>query len=479
EFLYFAMGDHLDLLRMQFPPLIAVAARLLDALTGTTVLATRLAASLAGAAYLLVTVLIARDMGGARRAQLLAGVGVLVSPVFLRAGTLFQPVVFEQVWWLVACWALVRLLREDGPGWWIVLGVALGLAALTKFSAAFLAAGVLAAVLLSPRRADLREPWPWYALGIAVLIGLPSLTGQMTWDWPFLAQARELRASQLARVSALDFVGGQFMLLAGAAPLALLGLMGLLLGRALQGWRALEPWRPLGALVVVAAALFLALGGKAYYLAPVHGLLIGAGAVQVERWLGRGPSTAPPVLAGAMCALGVLVLPIAVPVLAPDGIASYAARLGMTKVTETNTGTQLELPQDFADMLGWEEQVAAVAEVYGGLTPEERARVTVLGTNYGRAGALQHYGPRHGLPRPVSLAGDFYHWGPGDRPGDLLIVVGGDPATLSQLFRSVTLVRTVRNPRGVEEEREVPIFVVRDPVQDFRETWRRMGPQWG
>jgi hypothetical protein len=479
ELLYLAMGDHLDLLRMQFPPLIAVVAALLHGVSGAALPATRLAAALPGASYLVVAALVARDLGGGRGAQLFAALGVLVAPVFLRAGILFQPVVYEQLWWLVACWALVRMLRDDGPRWWMVLGLALGLGALTKFSVAFLAVGVLAAVLVSALRADLKTAWPWLALLLAVLVGLPSIMGQVAWQWPFLEQARVLRTTQLARVSPLDFISGQFLMLGAAAPLALLGLAALLTRRVPDGWRIREPWRALGVLFLTTATLFLLLGGKPYYLAPLHGMLVAAGAVRLEGWFALGSSSRAAFVTVLTALGGLVLLPVGVPVLAPDVMAAYGRAIGISKATETNRGTQLELPQDYADMLGWEEQVAAVARVYRALPASEQAQVTIVAGNYGRAGALQLYAPKYGLPTPVSRSGDFYNWGPGDRSGDVLIIVGGDHAELGQLFRSVTLAETVSNPRGVEEEREVRIHVVRDPVKPLHELWRELGPDWG
>src|SRR5690625_2497691 len=69
----------------------------------------------------------------------------------------------------------------------------------------------------------------------------------------------------------------------------------------------------------------------------------------------------------AAVVLIVLYLPIAVPVgmpiLQPEAMASYARTLGMTPALQTNTGGTLPLPQDFADMLGWNEMVAEVSRV--------------------------------------------------------------------------------------------------------------------
>ena len=84
-----------------------------------------------------------------------------------------------------------------------------------------------------------------------------------------------------------------------------------------------------------------------------------------------------------------------------------------------------------------------------------------------------------GLPAPISRNGDFYHWGPGDRSGDVAIVVGGSVEALGEVFDSVMLVRSASNPLGVDEERDVPIFVCRGLRQPLPELWRRLGPEWG
>lgn len=79
EFLYFAMADHLDLFRMQFPPLIAMAAAASRAAFGESVLAARVPAALAGAAIVGVALLIVRRLGVGSRA------GVFVWPALLTA----------------------------------------------------------------------------------------------------------------------------------------------------------------------------------------------------------------------------------------------------------------------------------------------------------------------------------------------------------------------------------------------------------
>lgn len=474
ELFYLAMGDHLALFGMGFPPLIALLAQLARLLPLPLLVALRLLPALAAAALPLVAALIARELGGTRRAQLLAAVSVAVAPLFLRAGTLFQPVVFEQLWWSLALFALAVLLRRPDPRWWLLLGAALGLAALTKFSVAFLGAGVLVAIMFSPLRRDLATRWPWLGALVALLLALPSLLGQVHYGWPFLAQMTALKAHQLGHFSPKDFVLGQFLMLGPGMLLWLVGLGGLLLAPRLR------TWRPLGLLALTVFLLLLVGGGKDYYFGPVHPLLIAAAAVLLGAWFERGKRTvAFAALLLFLVAGGAALLPLGIPLLRYEAMARYAAALGLGRTTRTNYGTTLALPQDFADMTGWREQVEVVARVFHALPPEEQAVAAILGNNYGRTAAVALYGREFGLPYPVSRHGDFFFWGAGGKSGEVTIVIGGSAEEWREWFGEVTEAARSSNRWGVDEEQDVPVFVCRRPRVGLEEYLRRRGPYWG
>src|SRR5215212_1073702 len=88
ELLYLAMGRHLQLWRMDFPPLIALLAEGQRAAFGDSLLSIRLAAAVAGALVLVLAALIARELGGGRFAQGAAALGVLSGVLFLRSASL-------------------------------------------------------------------------------------------------------------------------------------------------------------------------------------------------------------------------------------------------------------------------------------------------------------------------------------------------------------------------------------------------------
>jgi hypothetical protein len=458
ELLYLAMGRHLQLWRMDFPPGIAVIAEATRALLGDSLLAIRAGPALVGTALLVAAALFARELGGGRGAQVLAALAVLASPLFLRSANLFQPVVLDQATWTAALFAVARLSWQRDARWWLALGVALGVGLLVKFSIAFIGIGIVLAVLLTPLRASLKTIWPWLALVVALAIGSPSLVGQYELGLPVMHQMEDLRKVQLERVTPVAFLLGQLYWGAGTL-LAAVGLVALLAGKQLSRYRALG-WSCAGALAVL-----LLLQGKPYYLGPVYPALLGAGAVVLERSRLRWA------FAAAILVYGAALLPIGVPVLPPERMAAYIQRIGLTAALRTNTGELERLPQDYADMLGWEAQAEAVGQVYHALPVTDRERAVIVAGNYGEAGAIDFFGPRYGLPGAICPCGSYWYFGPGDKPGDVVITIGPTRDDLVPFFDSLQVATRITNPWAVEEERDLTVFVARRPRQTLQEVW--------
>ena len=469
EFLYFAMGERLRLWRMDFPPAIALLARGVRALLGDSLLAIHIVPLLAGTALLALAVLLARELGGGRFAQALAGVCVLACPLFLRTAYLFQPVVLDQLCWTAGLYALARLARTRDPRWWLALGVAGGLGLLAKFSIAFFGAAVLVALLATPDRRALATRWPWLAALIALAIGSPSLVGQLRLGFPVVGYSRELQAQQLVHVSFLDFFSGQLLF----GPAVVLGAAGLAWLLAAEEGRL---FRTVGWSCAAAFVILALLHGKPYYVGPAYPTLFAAGAAWLERATSAASRRSSRLAArwattGAIVAYGIAVLPFGLPILPPPTMARYASAMGLTSAVTTNTGQVEALPQDYADMLGWEEMVAGLARVYDSLPPDERRRAVVVADNYGEAGAVDFYGPRYGLPRAVSSEGTYWFFGPGDKPGDVVVALGDEPEDLGEFFDSVAVVAHVGVPWAVSYERHVPISICRRPVATLQAIW--------
>jgi len=473
EFLYFAMGAHLHLWSMDFPPAMALLSQLMRATTGLGLVPVRILPGVASALLVVFAILFARELGGRAFAQGLAALTIIASPALLRSGTLFQPVVFDQVAWTLVLFALLRVARTGDRRWWLALGAAAGIGLLIKFSIAIIGAGVLVAVLALPERRWLLTPWPYAAAALALAIGSPSIAGQIHTGWTALIYERELAAQQLVHVTIAGFFASQVQMLGFGAGLALAGLWAY--------WRDART-RVIAASCLVALGIILWFHGKSYFLLPVYPALVGAGAAWAERATASSARSmwsrsALRVTAVVMViGYGALALPFGLPVLPPAAMARYAAR-GPAGTVTTNTDRVLRLPQDYADMLHWRERVAAVARVYDSLPPGERADAVIGATNYGEAGAIDYYGPSLGLPNAVCGCGTYWFFGPGGKPGTVLVTIGVSEAGLRRFYAEVTPAGRLVDTLAVPEEQDAPLFVSTRPMMTLQAIWPKLDPR--
>ena len=478
ELLYLAMGQHLRLWSMDFPPMIALLAEGTRHLLGDSIVAIRAVPMVVHALLVVLAGLLAREFGGGKYAQVLAALAVALT-MFMRAGNLFQPVILDQLWWTLALFALARIGRSGvhnvsagDPVAWMALGIVGGLGLLTKFSIGFIAAGMFVGLLLSPVRRALLTRWPYEAALLALLIGSPSVVGQIQLGFPVVPQLSDLQTDQLSHVDYLSFVMGQVMMFGPALLLAILGVLRLLLAPAARGYRVVA-WTCLATFLIL-----MVLHGKPYYIAPIYPTLFAAGAAALDIWMdvisgrtiGRitGNVIRGLVLASVL-AFGVVAIPLGVPILRPSVLAAYMEQIGVQE--HTNTGVPIPIPQDFADMIGWPQEAAAVASAYRSLPPEKKAQAVIMAGNYGQAGAIDLYGPKLGLPRAISPTGSYWFWGPGKKPGNVIVFLGADSTTLSKYFGSVRPVARMVNPWGVPEEQHAPIFVLEQPAKTLQQMW--------
>lgn len=475
EFLYFSMGNHLRLWHMDFPPAIAMLGALSQSLFGHTVAAARVFPAIEGTILMVLAALLARELGGGRFAQGFAAVCVFASPMFLRTSTLFQPVVLDQICWTLALYAIAsagraRMESRSTTNAWLAFGVATGFGLLCKFSIAFLCVSVLVAVILTPMRRELLTPWPWVAVLIMLIIGSPSISGQITLHYPVIQQMRVLNSTQLHHVTPANFIGTQLLNIGpGGIIAAIIGAASMLL------WRPLSAFATISLSCILAFLLLLVLHGKAYYIGPIYPALFAAGGVALERiqtpraiWLAI---TTRWTMVALVLAYSIVTLPIAIPILSVEATARYAARFAGGAALRTNSGSKDQLPQDFADMLGWRAEAAALAAVYRSLSPAQQNEVVIAAGNYGEAGAAEFYANEFGLPPVVTSAGSFWFFGPGKRPGTVLIAIGSDPADLHKGWASVRLVATLERPWSVHEERVRPIYLATQPRMTLQQMW--------
>ncbi|HEY2596444.1 MAG TPA: glycosyltransferase family 39 protein, partial [Chloroflexota bacterium] len=181
---------------VDYPPVTPTIARLSLWLFGPSVWGLRLWPTLCGAAMVVICYLIARELGAARFARLLAAAGAATSLVLLGANWLFQTVTFDQVVWLTALYLLARLVRTGDPRLWVAIGATLGVGLETKYTVIGLIIGVVAGTLLTRERRHLATPWPWIGLALMLLIFSPNVFWQVAHGWPSVEYTLNHKASQ-------------------------------------------------------------------------------------------------------------------------------------------------------------------------------------------------------------------------------------------------------------------------------------------
>ena len=161
-----------------YPPLTPFVARVALGLFGDAPAAVRFFTALAQCVAMVVAGLMARELGGGRAAQIVAALAVAVSPVSMAAGHLFQYVSFDFLWAVLAVYFVIRLLESGNGRWWMAVGVAIGLGLMTRYTIAWLVAGLAVGFLVTPARKLLMSKWLVAGTGIALVIVLPNLIWQ-------------------------------------------------------------------------------------------------------------------------------------------------------------------------------------------------------------------------------------------------------------------------------------------------------------
>jgi 4-amino-4-deoxy-L-arabinose transferase-like glycosyltransferase len=450
---------HLDWGYVPYPPLTPFLAWIELHLFGTSLAGFRFFSALAQCAAMVLTGLIARELGGRRFAQVFAALAAASMPFSLVMASVFMYSSFDLLWWVAVAYFALRLINSGNLRWWLAIGATSGLGLMTRYTIAICAVGFLAGVVATPLRRHLWTPWPWIAALLALLMFLPNLIWQVQHDFIYLDFVAHIHARDIRWHRTDGFWIEQ--LFANTGPLLLpLWLAGLIFLVRAQSMRA---YRLLAWMYFVALALFALSRGRGYYVAPAYPMLLAAGAVALEQWLQhlRGkPSRA--VRAGAWFAFGLSAASSAVVALPLGSIGSPPWRLARA------------VHDSFAEQIGWPDLAQRVAEIYRSLPESERAHAAILANNYGEAGALDLYGPALGLPRVISRTNTYWYRGYGDPPPSVVIELGNDADDEKDSAAECTSFGRFRNKAGVDNEESAngyEIFVCRNIPPRWPEIW--------
>jgi 4-amino-4-deoxy-L-arabinose transferase-like glycosyltransferase len=140
----------------------------------------------------LLTALLARELGGGAKAQAWAAWGIATAAAVMVFGHVFLTSTPDLVFWPAVCLCVIRAEVRDRPRWWLLAGLVAGLGTYNKLLIGVLLAGIaLGLLLLGPRR-RLGSPYVWLGALIALVVGLPNVLYQVLNGWPELEMGRAL-----------------------------------------------------------------------------------------------------------------------------------------------------------------------------------------------------------------------------------------------------------------------------------------------
>jgi len=467
EMLHLALGDHLDWGFKEVPPFIALLAKITTSIFGDSVFAARIFSTLCSGLIIWFTGQIVIELGGRKFAIALACLALIFSPAFAASGYLFQPVVFDQLWWVLAVYLLIRYMNTSLPVYVYLLGIIIGIGLLTKYTMGFFAVAVILGLLVTKQRKLLWNKHILFAAIIALLLFLPNLIWQFRHHLPVVTHMKTLRSEQLDYIKPTDFII-QELLVNGIALFIWLTGFGFLLFSA-----RLRKFQFLAFAFILIFVFLLALKGKEYYLFGAFPMLFAAGGFGFERWMKSKGYVLRTVVILFFTLPNLLLLPLALPIFSLDQTMATFRFLHIAPKWEDQK--EHYLSQDYADMLGWDEIAVKVAKAYNSLTPEQKKHAQIYADNYGEAGAIHHLGKKYNLPDVASLNSSFTLWTPDSLNARYIIYVddsGGKNIQKFKLFMdSYTKIGEVESPYA--REKGTGIYLLVNPKPEVNQVYMK------
>jgi 4-amino-4-deoxy-L-arabinose transferase-like glycosyltransferase len=471
---YLACSEHLDWGYVDQPPLIVALAWFARHTLGTSLPALLFWPALAGAGRIVLTAGFARELGAGRFGSALAAMLAATPPVWYVLDHQFAMNALEPLFWMGCAYIILRMIKTGNLRLWFIFGAIAGLGLENKYSVAIFAFGLIVGLLFSSQRRLLFTPWLFAGGGVALIFFLPNLLWNIHHHWPFLELMHNIRVSgKDIALPPLAFLKQQIMMAGPATfPFWLAGLLFYLFSR------NAKPFRAFGWAFVITLAFFMVAHGKDYYSAPAYAIVLAAGAVAAERFLGKPLFEARPRMRTILRPLAfawliaavLLILPMLLPVLPIEEYVKLQERLQIKHSSTERSQIGATLPQYFTDEFNWEEMAHAVARVYYTLTPEEQAKTAIFTDNYGEAAAIDFFGPKYGLPKAISGHQSYFLWGPRGYTGEIVIRVGAPLEPVRSSYESVTVGATIENPYAFSNETR-PILLCRGRKENYQTQW--------
>ncbi len=469
EFYYLACSHRLAFGYVDQPPFSILWLTLQRLLIGDTVFALRFTPALAGALSIFFTGLTVRRMGGSYFAIILTSLTMLTAPVMLGVNANYSMNSLDILFWVIAAYLMVLLIQENKSRHWLLIGLLLGIGLLNKISVIWLIAGFGLSVLLTKKREDLKTPWPYLAVSIAIVLFLPFVIWNIQNDWAHLEFMQRALSQKYSGVTRWDLIAGQFLNIGPVNLIvAISGLMYYFFHKAGKNFRMLGI-----VFLSVFAILFLNGHSKPEYLTPAVPFLLTGGGIYIESLTSKKMLFILRVVLAILIVIpGIMFAPFAIPILPVDDFIQHSQNLGITH--ESAESKELaQLPQHYADMFGWENMARRTSEIYINLPDTLREGTVVYVQNYGEAASLEYFSRKYTLPMILAGHNNYWLWGNQTIHDGIksFLIVGGKKEDHLRAFDIVDEAGRIQCTYCMPYENNLPVFFCTQLKSSIQDVW--------
>jgi 4-amino-4-deoxy-L-arabinose transferase-like glycosyltransferase len=452
EFLYLNQADHLAFSYISVPPFTALVSKVIY-LFGGGIFWIRFFPALFGVMTIIFTWLIVESLGGSLIAKIVAA-SALVFSVLLRVNILLQPNSCDIFIWTLIFYLLIKYIQSEKSSFLWILAVVVAIGFYNKYNLIFLLAGLVPGLLLTDQRKIFAKPVFWKCMVFCLILLAPNIIWQISNHFPVFQHMKVLKANQLDNNSSLGFLKSQVMFFIGSLALTVGSLI------AFFTLKSFKEYRFIGITIIVSLAIFALLKAKDYYSLGLYPVMIAMGSVVFDQILvKKWKVIVLPIIAVINILIFLIFLKFVFPILNPVQIRANASSFERMGLFRWEDGKNHNLPQDFADMLGWSEMADKAFKAYKMIPEGEQENTIILCSNYGQAGALNYYN-RGKLPEAYAFNTDYIYWIPKKSRIQNIVFLGEKPdANVIALFNECRLVGQVEEKEARERGTEIYLLL--------------------
>ena len=422
EYLYLDQGNNLAFGYLSVPPVTSWISFIIK-LLGDSVFWIKFFPAFFGAMTLLVVWKTIEELKGNLFALILGATCVLFS-VLLRLNTLYQPNSLDVLCWTTFYFVVIKYINTEKQKWLFVGAVVFAVGFLNKYNIAFLVLGIFPAILVTTQRRLLINTRLLMPIVLGIVLILPNMIWQYNNQFPVYYHMKELSETQLVNVNRWDFLKSQLLFFTGSLFVIISALFAFLF------YAPYKKYMPFFWAIFFTLIIFIYFRAKDYYAIGLYPIYIAFGSVYLAEILRSGwKKHLQPIAIAIPVLLFIPMYYYVFPNRSPEYIVKNENKYKALGLLRWEDGKDHQIPQDFADMLGWKELAQKVDRIYAGVPHPDRT--LVLCDNYGQAGAINYY-TRQGITA-ASFSADYINWFNLDKQCTNLIRIKGAGAREEEL----------------------------------------------